>query len=533
MFVDNDWQRPDYLTVHQRGISSLLLNLRDTQHQLEGVSNSSGTNEVKSSDAKKRKIAELDSSAAEPCASETKILEACATDNAILQTKQDKASRQYESTEQLRGHQTPVSKQSATASATNHFESGAPIVQKRAVSLSPQMDIDTQSNDEQCLAFSSPEKERAPILNDQSTSHAEAENMIVPTADDFSTRTNEAKTPTSEARLETEDDTSTHSQPSADETKNSRNAFISSEKKLAYRSYDQSSSNTEAETTFVPTAEEVSTCTNEAKTPTSEARLEAEDTSAHSQSAADKAKTSRNVIESELILLQPGQTSHLPFPAGCKVWWGFQSDAKGESFNLGIVHNVHFNFSSRVMVYEVVSVDDAQSSKESNRNLLFEEDLAYAPGLQVYYSPSGLINDEASRARGEVLYCRTTSSNDDMNFVKKLSVAVQNELTCLKSKNSDAECINRVRVLLHKLNTEVMINRSILKETGIGRTIKSISKVVAKADNETASSATQLIEKWKSQIARPQIYYSLLVFGDNNEIQLAENVPRTHIKIMN
>lgn len=259
-----------------------------------------------------------------------------------------------------------------------------------------------------------------------------------------------------------------------------------------------------------------------------EAQPESEDTVTKSQQIAAKANISRSVIESELILFKPEQTSHFPFPTGCKVWWGFQSDSEGEYFNHGTVHNVYFNFSSRKMMYEVTKKNE-QTDKEPNPNLLLEEEIAYAPGSHVYYSPSGSFDDDASRAYGEVLYCRTNSS-DNTNEVKEINVSLKNEHISLKSNITDAGCIERIHIILQKLDKEIFIDRSILKETGIGRTIKSISKLLKTNDKEVASFAIRLIEKWRAQIARPQLLYSLLIFGDKNEIQLKEDVPFSHIK---
>jgi hypothetical protein len=129
-----------------------------------------------------------------------------------------------------------------------------------------------------------------------------------------------------------------------------------------------------------------------------------------------KANYCRNVNRSELILLHPGQISHLHFPIGCNVWWGLQLDEKGATFYHGTIHNVYINFSSRGFVYEV------EQNDKTERILLYEEDIVYAPGSPVYYFASKLLDDEASRIAGEVLYCRTTTSSDNAKAVKEYTL---------------------------------------------------------------------------------------------------------------
>jgi hypothetical protein len=163
--------------------------------------------------------------------------------------------------------------------------------------------------------------------------------------------------------------------------------------------------------------------------------------------------------------------------------------------------------------------------------MLYEEDIAYAPGSQVYYSASNLLDDEASRIAGEVLYCRTTSSNNT-DKVKEMVEFLQNEQNHLKANNADAECIAKIHATLIKLDTKVSVDRTILKQTGIGHIVKSISKLLAKLNNKGAELAANLVEKWRSQIAQPQFYYTLLILGENNENHLVEDVMPSHIKLI-
>jgi hypothetical protein len=98
------------------------------------------------------------------------------------------------------------------------------------------------------------------------------------------------------------------------------------------------------------------------------------------------------------------------------VWWGLQLDEKGATFYHGTIHNVYINFSSRGFVYEV------EQNDKTERILLYEEDIVYAPGSPVYYFASKLLDDEASRIAGEVLYCRTTTSSDNAKAVKEYTL---------------------------------------------------------------------------------------------------------------
>ena len=200
----------------------------------------------------------------------------------------------------------------------------------------------------------------------------------------------------------------------------------------------------------------------------------------------------------------------------------------GESFNKGKVTNVYINFKARSTVYEVMpeNIDD---KGELGRFLFHETELAYAPNTPVYYSSTGSFEKETDRLCGEVLYCRINPRRD-LGKINDIRKELKNELQCLKSNSNDEACTKRIHTLLTKLDNEVSINRSILKETGIGRTVKSLSKVLDGVNGE-ASSATKLIEKWKSQIARPQFYYMVLISGDSHNLQILEDVPSARIKI--
>jgi hypothetical protein len=181
-------------------------------------------------------------------------------------------------------------------------------------------------------------------------------------------------------------------------------------------SSDNKSSDSKEKHDNAPEAVENSTKISEALRPDLGAAEQAE--TEESSKSQTKANYCRNVNRSELILLQPGQISHLHFPIGCNVWWGlqFQLDEKGATFNHGTIHNVYFNFSSRGFVYEV------EQNDKTERIMLHEEDIVYAPGSPVYYFASKLLDDEASRIAGEVLYCRTTTSSDNAKAVKEYTL---------------------------------------------------------------------------------------------------------------
>lgn len=272
----------------------------------------------------------------------------------------------------------------------------------------------------------------------------------------------------------------------------------------------------------VPKSVENSTENREALRPDLDAAEQPEKDECKSQT---KANRSRNVNRSELILFQPCQTIHLHFPIGCDVWWGLQLDKEGETFNQGTIHSVYFSFSSRDMVYEV------QPNDKAERIMLYEEDIVYAPGSLVYYSSSKLPDDEANRTAGEVLYCSTTTSSNNVNKVKELAKLLQNEQKHLKANNADVECSKRIRAILLKLDTGVFIDRLILQQTGVVRSVKSLSKLLTNPNDEGAELAANLIEKWRSQIAHPQFYYTLLTYGQNGENQLVEDVTPSHIKL--
>jgi hypothetical protein len=249
------------------------------------------------------------------------------------------------------------------------------------------------------------------------------------------------------------------------------------------------------------------------------------------QSTKANADEPRRVTTSDLILLQPNQTMHLPFPLGCSVWWSMESTNEGETFQHGTVVQVHFNFTTRVMMYEVMSCNE-ENHEKLNTSLLFEEQLAYAPKTPIFYSSSGLLEDKTGRRSGEILYCRTNPCGD-LDKVQSISESLKHEQSQLKSNDDNSESIERIRVFLIKLDSEVLINRFILKETGIGRTVKSISKLLAKRNDTGSVLATELIEKWRSQISHPQFYYTIMLSGENHEIQMVEDVPSICTKLRN
>jgi hypothetical protein len=249
------------------------------------------------------------------------------------------------------------------------------------------------------------------------------------------------------------------------------------------------------------------------------------------QSTKANADDPRRVTTSDLIPLQPNQTVHLPFPMGCKVWWGLESANEEQTFQHGTVVQVHFNFTTRVILYEAMSCNE-ENHENLNRSLLFEEELAYAPKTPIFYSSSGLLEDKTVRRSGEILYCRTNPCGD-LDKVQSISESLKHEHSQMKSNGNNSESIERIRVFLLKLDSEVSINRFILKETGIGRTIKSISKLLAKRNDTGSVLATELIEKWRSQISRPQLYYTIMLFDENHEIQMIEDVPSSCIKLRN
>eukprot|EP00956_Cyclotella_meneghiniana_P007615 scaffold10237_cov71-Cyclotella_meneghiniana.AAC.21 len=249
------------------------------------------------------------------------------------------------------------------------------------------------------------------------------------------------------------------------------------------------------------------------------------------QSKTKRAVCEQVVNESELIALKPDQTNHLPFPVGCNVWWGLVSCGKGETFAEGIVTDVHFNFTTRVLIYKVKSKNSAGDDEDLKRNLFYEEELAYATHSPVYYLPPETPENQFC---GKILYCRANPcENANLDKVKAICEFLQNERCSLKSNITDIECIGRINALLSILDSEVTIDRVILKDTGVGRLVKSISKLLTKANVEGAKAATNLIDKWRLQIARPQFYYAILITGENNELRVIEDVPSDQVKLRN
>lgn len=236
--------------------------------------------------------------------------------------------------------------------------------------------------------------------------------------------------------------------------------------------------------------------------------------------------------KSDLIPLQKEQASSLPFPVGCDVWWAIHLNSKGESFKHGQVSAVYFNFSTCAMIYEVLPAHCEDKHEEASITLLNEEELAYAPGCPVYYSSSGRFENEINLAHGEILCCRT-SHRGNYNTAKGLGENLQKELDCLKLHVTDKACHERIRDLLLKLDTEVVIDRTILEQTGIGRTVKSVSKRLANICDEGVTSAKKIIEKWRSQITVSQFYYTMLIFcsGGSDETLVLQDISSTKVKL--
>ncbi|KAL3797207.1 hypothetical protein ACHAWO_000636 [Cyclotella atomus] len=486
LFTDDDWQKPGYEEVHQTDIESMLVELRDTSRSNKRVSKSSETQVLKkkrptasSHENKKTKRAKQDIKLVDPGISSSK-------DAKTLPT---------------RSNDTHCFKKSGSASKSSPISCG--ICAKRFKSAA---DLNYHGANAVCSKATTPQlapnDSKSSLLNDQTIDKGIPTNLLTTVA-----------TNTTAAREKP------HTQK--------RSISLSPPTNADYQSSDSKQRN-ENEPEAVGTPAEIS----KALEPNLNAAEQAEnDEHRKSQLSPTKAIYSRDVNRPELILFQPGQTGQLHFPVGCKVWWGLQPDDEGETFNHGTIHNVYFNFSSRVIVYEVQSAGQAQLNEEAGHIMLYEEDIAYAPGSQVYYSASNLLDDEASRIAGEVLYCRTTSSNNT-DKVKEMVEFLQNEQNHLKANNADAECVAKIHATLIKLDTKVSVDRTILKQTGIGHIVKSISKLLAKLNNKGAELAANLVEKWRSQIAQPQFYYTLLILGENNENHLVEDVMPSHIKLI-
>eukprot|EP00804_Cyclotella_cryptica_P019818 CCRYP_017030-RA/>CCRYP_017030-RA protein AED:0.08 eAED:0.34 QI:235/0.66/0.5/1/0.66/0.5/4/0/1080 len=261
-------------------------------------------------------------------------------------------------------------------------------------------------------------------------------------------------------------------------------------------------------------------------------QAESETPNSSDQLLATKGITALQSWKCELIPLQKEQTTSLPFPVGCDVWWNIHLNGKGESFTHGKVSAVYFNFATRVITYAVLPEHCGNHDEDSSLTLFNGEELAYAPGCQVYYLSSGRLEEEVSLAHGEILYCRT-SHHGNLNKVKGLGENLRNEKNHLKSHDTDKACRERIRDLLLKLDTDVVIDRRTLKQTGIGRTVKSVSNMLANLNDEGVVSAKKLIEKWKSQIAFPRFYYTILIYSSDgsDEIRVLQDISSTKIKL--
>ncbi|KAL3783792.1 hypothetical protein HJC23_000381 [Cyclotella cryptica] len=240
---------------------------------------------------------------------------------------------------------------------------------------------------------------------------------------------------------------------------------------------------------------------------------------------------SLEINRNELIPLQSDQTSNLPFPVGCNVWTTIKKD--GAYFLRGEVVGVSFNFVSRELFYEILM-------SEGNKSWFNAKELAYAPACPIYYSPDGLFDEKHSPYLGEILLCRTKpqSHHDNLMAVKQLNGALLEEFQNLvKSKNVDSACYERIRDMLHHLDTKV-VDHFIFELTGIRETVGSLYNLITESNKipELAHSAKSLHEKWLSQIKNDsQFYYTVMIRTGNetDELNVIEDIPSSHIKHRN
>jgi hypothetical protein len=144
-----------------------------------------------------------------------------------------------------------------------------------------------------------------------------------------------------------------------------------------------------------------------------------------------------------------------------------------------------------------------------------------------------VFEDNCSLSRREVLYCRT-NNNDNLKLVSDLRDELKSAQHQLRNDTKDQKCLERVRNLLQRLDSaDVSIDRPVLKQTGIGKPVKSVSKLLATINERDAAVATSLIEKCRSQMDVPQFYYTLLIFGNDktDDIQVLNDVPAVNIKL--
>lgn len=242
-------------------------------------------------------------------------------------------------------------------------------------------------------------------------------------------------------------------------------------------------------------------------------------------------KLSSDAKRNELIPLQPDQTSNLPFPVGCNVWTSFRDD--GAFFLQGEVVGVSFNFVSRELFYEILM-------SEGDKSWFNAKELAYAPASPIYYSPSRSFDKKDGLYQGEILLCRRKPQrlHDNLAAVNKLNEALLEEFqTLAKSKSADSGCHERIRDIIHQLDT-IDLDLSILEQTDIKKTLESVSKLVTETNKfaEWAHMARNLSEKLVSQVKNDsQRFYTLLVRtgSETDELKVIEDVPSSHIKHQN
>jgi hypothetical protein len=128
------------------------------------------------------------------------------------------------------------------------------------------------------------------------------------------------------------------------------------------------------------------------------------------------------IDEAKLMPLQAEQVNQSQFPIGTIVWFNLHPWHDGESFQCGSVVSASFLWMAETMmcqVYYKILLDGGTTCWVN------KEKLVYAPESPIYYSPSSFVV-ESDRVRGEILVCRTTSSE----FSYSVSVTASDDDTC-------------------------------------------------------------------------------------------------------
>ena len=241
-------------------------------------------------------------------------------------------------------------------------------------------------------------------------------------------------------------------------------------------------------------------------------------------SEAPKPNDEAEIKNMELMKLNLDQSVGLPYPIGCKVLWNVKSEDNGGSFVHGVIVAAHVASLENQVIYEVLpgaDVIDEDEEPPAPPIKVHGKHLAYAASCPLYVFPEG---DEKSLISAKLILCGMASLQSRINL---RSVQHLHE-SLAKGRSTES-----IRDILCRLDSDIYVNRDILNQTRIDRSVIKFRKHV---DKEVAALAKRIVTKWKSGLKTSDktdadgLHYTVMVIGDDDTFHLKEDVPSTRVR---